>query len=624
MYKDYIISAKNPTFLQINNIQFINNPIKWLYVQTDLTLYVATESGVWQFAKDSYELTRYFIPPPYWGKIHNCLHFDDDKIIAYGDKLSFVSNWKTPLHSSDCTGAYKYKNYLIITTTGAVEIYYISGQIKFTAYVYKVESPLFVISASNGLFVISAITSIHLKELSLTYRIDYLIVKRRFKLALEICEHENAPKYLIDNVYRSYSEMLFRTGHIGQATRIYCDNVSCLEPSLVILKFANCSNLPYLSRYLVSLHEKGISKPRHTFILFQTFAHLYTRTPNSAKLWSEMKSFLSKFGESHSQSISGALETCRRSVSIDFVKQVAKLQSNHSLYLDILINDVQDYSGAVEYIKFLSIPDSCSALLQHGKVLTRHSDELIPLVRHVLEQSNANIDAFTPLFLSNDAHLRSLVDSDDVFSDHLSTSSFSAIMDAFLRYKSNDADRVWKLLNQRVFGESHLQIALVLVVFYNFADGIESIATKMRLHSLLFAINSNKLTQEYTGTDPVLWSEVLSKLVKLGKFDEVEQCLDHQHMSVSLPCILKLLGQNDKLPLRVAKKFLVSEFKKLRSAHKKAVQKLQQQKSSSEQMSTVKDTHKDDNGLSEDEFFKFLNGAHDPVDFISQQFKWCF
>lgn len=117
-----------------------------------------------------------------------------------------------------------------------------------------------------------------------------------------------------------------------------------MEPSYVIRKFLDVSQIDYLIEYLEKIHERKFAKKEHTALLLNCYV-------KKQKI-DDLSRFLSESSiESDLFDIETAIKVCKDLKHFEEAMKLAEQKNKHELYLKILIEDKQEYERALEHIK---------------------------------------------------------------------------------------------------------------------------------------------------------------------------------------------------------------------------------------------------------------------------------
>jgi hypothetical protein len=149
-----------------------------------------------------------------------------------------------------------------------------------------------------------------------------------------------------------------------------------VEPSYVIRKFLDAARIHNLTTYLEALHEKGRANADHTTLLL----NCYTKLKEEAKLKAfirgseDASKMLSKDEDGNSESrlkfdVETAINVLRSAGCISDASYLALNHKEHDLYLKIQLDNIHDYTNALEYISKLEFAEAEKYLKKYGKQL---------------------------------------------------------------------------------------------------------------------------------------------------------------------------------------------------------------------------------------------------------------
>ena len=209
-----------------------------------------------------------------------------------------------------------------------------------------------------------------LKEKGLEEKLNQLFRKHLYQNALKIVSVEQkgmTSGRRTYQIHKMYAEHLFDKGEYSKAIDQYIKTIggTGVQPSDVIRRFLNAKHprrIINLTRYLEALHmhRDGGVTPVHTSLLIKCF----TKQQDSENI----QKFLStKFGDKFDAKATA--QVLRKAGYIQEAASLAERYGESELYLRILLEDLEQWERALEYISQLPFLDAEQALKQNGKLL---------------------------------------------------------------------------------------------------------------------------------------------------------------------------------------------------------------------------------------------------------------
>ncbi|KAJ3287175.1 Vacuolar protein sorting-associated protein 11 [Borealophlyctis nickersoniae] len=239
-----------------------------------------------------------------------------------------------------------------------------------------------VLGEWGELFVITEDKKMHrLEEKDLDTKLDILFKKNMYALAINLVTSpaqtsESAAEALpqtssseydygtVVEIYKRYGDWLYSKGDYDMAMQQYLRTVGQLEPSYVIRKFLDAQRIHNLTSYLQALHERGLAKADHTTLLL----NCYTKLKDEKRL----DTFVKGADDSKTSfDVETAIRVCRQGGYHDHALYLARRHDRHGWVLTILVEDLQRYKDAVDYISRLGVDEADDELSRYGTVLVR-------------------------------------------------------------------------------------------------------------------------------------------------------------------------------------------------------------------------------------------------------------
>ncbi|XP_057792942.1 LOW QUALITY PROTEIN: vacuolar protein-sorting-associated protein 11 homolog [Salvia miltiorrhiza] len=203
-------------------------------------------------------------------------------------------------------------------------------------------------------------------EKDMESKLDMLFKKNLYPVAINLVQSQQADAVATAEVLRKYGDHLYSKQNYDEAMAQYIHTIGHLEPSYVIQKFLDAQRIHNLTNYLEKLHEKGLASKDHTTLLL----NCYTKLKDVEKLDIFIKSE-DGVGE-HKFDVETAIKVCRAANYHEHAMYVAKKAGRHEWYLKILLEDLDRYDEALEYINSLEPNQAGLTVKEYGKILIEH------------------------------------------------------------------------------------------------------------------------------------------------------------------------------------------------------------------------------------------------------------
>ncbi|ORY30605.1 putative vacuolar membrane protein [Naematelia encephala] len=227
----------------------------------------------------------------------------------------------------------------------------------------------------GGVFVLGGDGKLsRLDEHSTAAKLDVLYRRNLFTLAISLARSQGVSEAGIADIHRRYGDYLYGKGDYDGAMSQFVKTLSFLQPSYVIRKFLDAQRIHNLTTYLQELHSRGLANPDHTTLLL----NCYTKTSDRARLDAFIKTEASRGSTDLDDlpfDLDTAIRVCRQAGFYEHATYLAKKYGRHEEYLRIQIEDAQEWTDALKYLRSLG-PDACQEnLVLYGKTLLSHEPE---------------------------------------------------------------------------------------------------------------------------------------------------------------------------------------------------------------------------------------------------------
>ncbi|KAL8477946.1 hypothetical protein ACS0TY_030013 [Phlomoides rotata] len=218
----------------------------------------------------------------------------------------------------------------------------------------------------NILLIMADKSALFIVEKDMESKLDMLFKKNLYPVAINLVKSQQADAAATADVLRKYGDHLYSKQNYDEAMAQYIHTIGHLEPSYVIQKFLDAQRIYNLTNYLEKLHEKGLASKDHTTLLL----NCYTKQKDVEKLNIFIKSE-DGVGE-HKFDVETAIRVCRAANYHEHAMYVAKKAGRHEWYLKILLEDLDRYDEALEYINSLEPSQAGVTVEEYGKILIEH------------------------------------------------------------------------------------------------------------------------------------------------------------------------------------------------------------------------------------------------------------
>ncbi|GER54061.1 vacuolar protein sorting 11 [Striga asiatica] len=218
----------------------------------------------------------------------------------------------------------------------------------------------------NIVLIMSDKSALFVVEKDMESKLDLLFKKNLYTVAINLVRGQQADAVATAEVLRKYGDHLYSKQEYDEAMAQYIHTIGHLESSYVIQKFLDAQRIYNLTNYLEKLHEKGLASKDHTTLLLDC----YTKLKDVKKLDYFIKSE-DGLGK-HKFDVETAIRVCRAANYHEHAMYVAKKAGRHEWYLKILLEDLDMYDEALEYINSLDPSQAGVTIEDYGKILVGH------------------------------------------------------------------------------------------------------------------------------------------------------------------------------------------------------------------------------------------------------------
>ncbi|KAL5701144.1 Vacuolar protein sorting-associated protein 11 [Ranunculus cassubicifolius] len=236
----------------------------------------------------------------------------------------------------------------------------------------------------NIILIMSDKTALCIGEKDMESKLDMLFKKSLYTVAINLVHSQQADAAATAEVLRKYGDHLYGKQDYDEAMAQYIHTIGHLEPSYVIQKFLDAQRIYNLTNYLEKLHEKELASKDHTTLLL----NCYTKLKDVEKLDLFIKNE-EGVGELKFD-VETAIRVCRAAGYHEHAMFVAKKARKHEWYLKILLEDLDRFQEALEYISSLEPSQAGVTVKEYGKILVDHkpSETIDILLRLCTEEGD--------------------------------------------------------------------------------------------------------------------------------------------------------------------------------------------------------------------------------------------
>lgn len=109
-----------------------------------------------------------------------------------------------------------------------------------------------------------------LTEKDNSFKIETFFKRSYYHEAYKFAKNQNCQESLLAEISKLHGDQLYSKDY-SAAIKQYILTLGYVEPSYVIRKFLDVSQIDYLIEYLQKLHEKKLAKKEHTALLLNCY-----------------------------------------------------------------------------------------------------------------------------------------------------------------------------------------------------------------------------------------------------------------------------------------------------------------------------------------------------------------
>eukprot|EP01015_Nassula_variabilis_P015990 TRINITY_DN2412_c0_g1_i2.p1 TRINITY_DN2412_c0_g1~~TRINITY_DN2412_c0_g1_i2.p1 ORF type:complete len:258 (-),score=32.61 TRINITY_DN2412_c0_g1_i2:37-810(-) len=207
------------------------------------------------------------------------------------------------------------------------------------------------------------------------FKMQTFFSRQFYDIALRFAKNQGYDRSLLAEIQRLHGDYYYTRGDFENAVRHYKETAGFIEPSYIVRKFLDISQIDYLVTYLEDLHtrkldDKKIADENHTALLLNCYV--------KQKAIDKLDHFLStNTCESDLFDTETAVKVCREKGYLDLAIKLAFQCRAHDQYLRIIIENKHDYKKALEYLRYsMGVRGKIKYMLEFGEMLMKNEPEL--------------------------------------------------------------------------------------------------------------------------------------------------------------------------------------------------------------------------------------------------------
>ena len=122
--------------------------------------------------------------------------------------------------------------------------------------------------------ITSSWSLIRFREKDTASKLDVLMRKSLYPLAISLAAEEQSDLSEIMKIYKMYGDHLYKKNEFDSAITQYCYTIGYVQPSYVVRKFLDPNRIPNLITYLEKLVERGLGSKDHITLLLTCYTKL--------------------------------------------------------------------------------------------------------------------------------------------------------------------------------------------------------------------------------------------------------------------------------------------------------------------------------------------------------------
>ena len=355
----------NLFFTKVNQFNNIKNI---LYASTSkIIYYYEWKNKTGFFANEEKYIKLKILNPGGPGGYNGCIDVKDKYLLMGSSNDDFICEFenleisKTWFFEGKKTNVYYFKDYILFVISGeqfsslqiydkknAIFIYYKNTRKKIIGLCWE-NNDIYVFYEKSQEFKYI----MKLSEKSLKEKIQILINKNYFDVAVSYAESYSLPQSTISNLSKIYAENEFKYGNLNTSIQQYIKTIGFYESSYVIQKFNKIQKIKYLIMYLEKLLEyfeikKKFNEEYHNYtILYLNCLILEDKIPLFKKYINKKTLYFPK------GLCTKIIDICLEINEIEFGLNYAKQKKMYFYYIELLLK-LHKKEEALNFIKYLN------------------------------------------------------------------------------------------------------------------------------------------------------------------------------------------------------------------------------------------------------------------------------
>ena len=186
-------------------------------------------------------------------------------------------------------------------------------------------------------------------------KLDILYSRNLHQLAIQFAEKAHLPSPHLNDIIQKYGDYLFSRADYDSALQQYLRAITTINPSEIIRKFLDVQRISNLVSILEELHAKHLANSDHTTLLLNCYARL--------KNVDMLERFIKRGDDGGSNvefDVDTAIQVCRQGRYYEQAAYLAEKYREYDTFISILVENLKQYSRALNYIKQLPPSEVCS------------------------------------------------------------------------------------------------------------------------------------------------------------------------------------------------------------------------------------------------------------------------
>ncbi|KAJ7102330.1 hypothetical protein B0H15DRAFT_325906 [Mycena belliarum] len=204
-------------------------------------------------------------------------------------------------------------------------------------------------------------------------KLDMLYRSSMYPVALNLAKTQGLEESseTVADIHKQYGDHLYNKGNWDGAMGQFVKTIGSVPPSYVIRKFLDAQRIHNLVTYLQELHSLGLANSDHTTLLLNAYTKLKDVARLDGFIKTESRRVSSSSGEKDELpfDLDTAIRVCRQAGYFSHASYLAKKYERHEEYLRIQIEDAQNYSEALVYLRALGGDAAESNLARYGRAM---------------------------------------------------------------------------------------------------------------------------------------------------------------------------------------------------------------------------------------------------------------